>query len=50
MKIDDDTLIAYLDAQLEDDAAYEAVTGTASPTIHTTSAVNTAVSSSEPPA
>ena len=25
MKIDDDTLIAYLDAQLEDDAAYEAV-------------------------
>lgn len=25
MQIDDDTLIAYLDAQLEDDAAYEAV-------------------------
>ena len=25
MKIDDDTLVAYLDAQLEDDAAYEAV-------------------------
>lgn len=25
MNIDDDTLIAYLDAQLEDDAAYEAV-------------------------
>ena len=25
MKIDDDTLIAYLDAQLEDDAAYETV-------------------------
>ena len=25
MKIDDDTLIAYLDAQLEDDAAYEVV-------------------------
>lgn len=25
MNIDDDTLIAYLDAQLEDDAAYETV-------------------------